>query len=368
MYSSTLKNFRLSLIILLLISLSACTHSRYSTKQADIQELISEANSSFYLDSRIWYQNIHAEVSRKTITLTGEAFFKIPVNGIIKSLKKAGFEQKVVDQVSYLPESFPEDKAFGIVIVPYVMSRYKPVNVKQEGTELLYGEAVRLIRDSDPYYQVQSATGYLGFIPKNSIRTVKLEEWVRYHQAEQAIFDQDVELKNGFQIKRGTRLPFLMNGNILLANGDEVALYGDSYHVINAASNPLRQKIIKTSEQYLDLPYVWGGRSSDGLDCSGFVMQSYGLNGLHLPRDTDEMSNVGRIIGLPGWMDSMLPGDLLFFAGSRRLVTHVAIYIGDDHVIHSLGEGVQIHSLNPEDEDYSENLDRSFIFAKRIFD
>ncbi|MCF6238580.1 MAG: C40 family peptidase, partial [Candidatus Marinimicrobia bacterium] len=102
--------------------------------------------------------------------------------------------------------------------------------------------------------------------------------------------------------------------------------------------------------------------------CSGFVMQSYALNNLYLPRDTDEMANVGRLIGLPGWTDALLPGDLLFFGGSRRLVTHTAIYLGADRVIHSLGSGVQIQSLNPDHEDYAENLVQRFIFAKRIFE
>ncbi len=97
-------------------------------------------------------------------------------------------------------------------------------------------------------------------------------------------------------------------------------------------------------------------------------MQSYLLNNISLPRDTDEMANVGRIVGLNGWMDAMLPGDLLFFAGTRRLVTHTAIYMGDGKVIHSLGKGVQIESMNPDDSDYSERLTNRFIFAKRIFD
>jgi cell wall-associated NlpC family hydrolase len=97
-------------------------------------------------------------------------------------------------------------------------------------------------------------------------------------------------------------------------------------------------------------------------------MQCYALNNINLPRDSDEIANVGRMVGYPGWMDAMLPGDVLFFAGSRRMITHTAIYMGDGKVIHSLGKGVQIESMNPEDANYSESLERRFAFAKRIFE
>lgn len=355
------------LIITVALLLGSCASTSPAT-DTSVEGVVNKANRDFYLDNRIWYQDVHADVSRKKIVLKGEAFFEIPVKGIARKLKKAGYNQEVIDQVTYLPESFPDGKGYGVITVPYVMSRYEPVEVKQEGTELLYGEPVRLIRDMDPYYQVQGSTGYLGYIPKSTVRTMPLSEWTRYHNAEQAIFDRDATLKNGLEIKMGTRLPFLLNGNILLADGREYALYGDAYHVSNAAKNPLRDKIIETGKKYLKLPYVWGGRSAEGVDCSGFVMQSFGQNGIFLPRDTDEMANMGWIVGLPGWQEAMLPGDLLFFAGHRRLVTHVAIYMGAGKVIHSLGSGVQIESMNPEDADYSESLQRRFIFAKRVFE
>ncbi|MCF7808686.1 MAG: C40 family peptidase [Candidatus Marinimicrobia bacterium] len=365
-----MKPIRVSLLVVISVTLwiSNCASNRVSTAETSPQGIIAQANEKFYLDDRIWYQDVQSELKGGKLILTGEAFFKIPIKGIGKKLRKAGYELEIVDKINYLPQSFPLDKGYAVVTEPYIMSRYQPVEVKQEGTELLYGEPVRLIRDAGKYYQVQSPTGYLGYIPKTSVRTMDIAEWNTYHHPEQAIFDKPATLKNGLEIKMGTRLPFLTNGNILLADGSEYALYGDAYHVTNAAANPLRNKIIETGKKYLDLPYVWGGRSADGVDCSGFVGQSYSLNGVYLQRDTDEMANTGRIIGLPGWTEAMLPGDLLFFTGSRRLVTHVAIYMGDGKVIHSLGSGVQIQSIDPSDADYAEGLHRRFIFAKRIFD
>ncbi|NQV13908.1 C40 family peptidase [bacterium] len=355
-------------IISILVALSGCIPINSGDKHSPIHEIVSTANQTFYLDQRIWYQDVHAEIQGDKIILKGEAFFTSPVHGIARKIHKAGYEHEVLDSISYLPEHFGDDLAYGIITDTYVMGRYKPVSEKQEGTEMLYGEPVRLIKDTGEYLQVQSAIAYLGFIPKTALRTVNLDEWNRYQAGKQAIFTRNVKLENGLDLKMGVRLPYLGDGCLLLADGSSHELSQDNYRIIDPAANPLREAIISAAEQYLGLPYVWGGRSADGVDCSGFVMQSYALNGLYLPRDSDEIANVGRIIGLPGWTDAMLPGDILFFMGSRRMITHTAIYLGDGRVIHSLGEGVQIQSMNPADPEYAEGLARRFIFAKRIFD
>lgn len=351
-----------------IFTLNSCIYLPSNNKHAAIHAIIDKANADFYLDNRIWYQDVHASVEGRTITLSGEAFYSIPVRGIGRKLKKAGYDFDLIDSVHYLPEAFPGNQAYGIITAPYIMGRYTPVNYKQEGTEMLYGEPVRLIREVDDYLQVQSAIGYLGYIPKNSLRRVNLQEWNRYHMGKQAVFTKNDTLENGMIFLMGTRLPYLENDLLLLADGSELKLTNDHYKLIDPAANPLRQEILTTAQQYLGLPYVWGGRSAEGVDCSGFVMQSYTLNNIYLPRDSDEIANVGRMVGYPGWMDAMLPGDLMFFAGTRRMITHTAIYMGDDKVIHSLGKGVQIQSMNPEDPDYAENLGRRFAFAKRIFE
>jgi len=349
--------------------LSNCVHVRVeNTDHTQIHAIVAASNDDFFLDTRIWYQDVQAEIKGKQIILRGEAFYDIPVKGIARKLKRAELDYELVDSVTYLPQTFADGLAFGIVIQPYVMGRYKAVDEKQEGTEMLYGEPVRLIRETGKYLQVQSAVGYLGYIPKETIRRLSLEEWNRYHIGKQAVFTGNDTLENGLVLLMGTRLPYLENGKLLLADGSERHLDRPTYKIVDPAANLLRQEILASGEKFLGLPYVWGGRSADGVDCSGFVMQSYALNNIFLPRDSDEISTVGRMIAFPGWYDAMLPGDIIFFTGSRRMITHTGLYMGEGKIIHSLGEGVQIQSMNPDDPDYSEGLERRFAFAKRIFD
>ncbi|MCX5846872.1 MAG: NlpC/P60 family protein [Deltaproteobacteria bacterium] len=102
----------------------------------------------------------------------------------------------------------------------------------------------------------------------------------------------------------------------------------------------IREELIKTAQKFIAVPYLWGGSSSDaGFDCSGLAMTVYQLNGLDLPRSSKDQYEAGT----PVERDSLLKGDLVFFATSGRdKVTHVGIYVGEGRFIHAPGRGKNI--------------------------
>lgn len=101
----------------------------------------------------------------------------------------------------------------------------------------------------------------------------------------------------------------------------------------------LRANLVETSQSYLGVPYLWGGATAQGFDCSGLTMAVYRLNGLQLPRSSREQYEAGN----PVAMDNLKVGDLLFFAtGGSRTVNHVAIYVGEAAFIHAPGRGKHI--------------------------
>jgi cell wall-associated NlpC family hydrolase len=102
--------------------------------------------------------------------------------------------------------------------------------------------------------------------------------------------------------------------------------------------------VLDFADDYLGTPYLWGGDSpSRGFDCSGFVQYVYRRQGVGLPRTSRQQALVGRSVDT----DALQPGDLLFFAGDYRTVDHVAMYVGDGHIIHSSesGGGVLVDDL-----------------------
>lgn len=120
--------------------------------------------------------------------------------------------------------------------------------------------------------------------------------------------------------------------------------------------NATQQSLVETAKRFVGTPYMWGGSSVKHFDCSGFTKFVYLMNGIVLLRNAREQ--IGTGVEVPYDFAQMQPGDLLFYgrkasAKKPALITHVAMYIGDAHIIHS-SQLVRINSLRPGDPDYYE--------------
>jgi hypothetical protein len=121
--------------------------------------------------------------------------------------------------------------------------------------------------------------------------------------------------------------------------------------------------VIRLARHFLGIPYLWGGSTPKGFDCSGFIQTVFGLNGYPLPRDAYQQYRCGRKVASG---DDLAPADLLFFQppGARR-ITHVAIHLAEERFIHC-SDLVKINSLNPSDSDHDVSLERNFAGARRL--
>ena len=111
----------------------------------------------------------------------------------------------------------------------------------------------------------------------------------------------------------------------------------------------LREAVIATAREAMGRPYSWGGtgENGSGFDCSGLIQHAYGTHGISLPRVSTDQAREGRAVSRKA--ASLVPGDLLTFSNRGGPVSHVGLYIGNGHFIHSASRGVQISELSGED-------------------
>ncbi|HNC29596.1 MAG TPA: C40 family peptidase, partial [Cyclobacteriaceae bacterium] len=114
---------------------------------------------------------------------------------------------------------------------------------------------------------------------------------------------------------------------------------------------------------YLNAPYLWGGKSPFGIDCSGFVQMVFKINGYKLQRDSAQQAKQGKNVSF----QDMLPGDLMFFKNKENQIVHVGIFMGDEKIIHASGK-VRIDHVNEEGILHMESrvYTHSFSLARRI--
>lgn len=115
--------------------------------------------------------------------------------------------------------------------------------------------------------------------------------------------------------------------------------------------------ILSTLRLFGGVPYVWGGKSPKGFDCSGLVQFVFGLHGVELPRDSDEQFECGQPV------EEVVPGDLLFFG--RDQISHVAVALDGQQFVHARGE-VRCNALQPHHPLYDAELARIYRGARRV--
>ena len=159
------------------------------------------------------------------------------------------------------------------------------------------------------------------------------------------------EAVKAFQVARG------LDADGLVGPSTYTALLGKAMPEVSRGSNAIGRRVVASSMQYLGVPYVFGGTTPSGFDCSGYVRYVFANAGIYLPRTADAQYECGYAVST----SELVPGDLVFFSTYEAGPSHVGIYLGDGNFINaSSSQGVSIASL------YSSYWGSCYIGARRV--
>jgi hypothetical protein len=229
---------------------------------------------------------------------------------------------------------------YAIVSVPAAPVRRKPNHRKEMVNQLLFGESVKILRAREGLWvKVRSMhDDYEGWMT-----TTLLQETDEKTASEAGLFAVkdmlDVLTIDGkkLHIPLGATLPSFENGKGKI--GNQEYCFPGHYHKRDEQV-PSAEMINELAVKWLNAPYLWGGRTPLGVDCSGFVQVVYKLMGIDMPRDAWQQAQEGKPVQFSG----AEPGDLAFFDNKEDIV-HVGILLGNEQIIHASGK-VRIDTIN----------------------
>lgn len=227
---------------------------------------------------------------------------------------------------------------FGICILAAIPVRSMPAHSGEMVNQLIFGELFAVLEEQDNWVKIAGIfDGYEGWITGNCVEPVKEEEYQMLDEAPYSVLCdslariKDVNTSDVFYIPGGS--------TIYGYNEDDhtFSIFNNWYQFFEKPKlNNIRQagNISILAHKYIHTPYLWGGKTAMGIDCSGFSQIIYKMLNMSIPRDADQQVAHGQTIN---FLKHVQEGDLAFFDDTDGMITHVGILLSNTEIIHASG-------------------------------
>jgi len=216
---------------------------------------------------------------------------------------------------------------YGICPLSIVPLRFEPTDKSELVNQVLYGEIFKVLEQRKKWSRIRlEHDKYEGWIDNKQYKELHENEYAFAKAQPKKLSPDPVQLITN---QNAGILSVVMGS--YLQNCD---MLKHTYDIATIGGKKTKSHIVETAVLFLNTPYLWGGRTHFGIDCSGFTQMAYRLNGHRISRDASQQAMQGEALS---FIEESEPGDLAFFDNAEGTIVHVGIIMGDNYIIHARG-------------------------------
>ena len=224
---------------------------------------------------------------------------------------------------------------YGLCNLSIVALRNEPSDKSELTSQVLYGELFKVLEHRKKWSRIRlSYDSYEGWIDNKQFQFIEENDYKTYTAKKEQLCSDLVH----FITDKEHKLQPIVMGSVLSSQ----SLLHHSFDGETLIGQKKKNQLIETALLYLNTPYLWGGKTPFGIDCSGFTQMVYRLNGYKLLRDASQQATQGDALS---FIEESSPGDLAFFDNNEGDIIHVGIIMENHYIIHAHGK-VRIDRLD----------------------
>lgn len=370
-------------LVVFLVFLAACQANDQAALQQQLENTVAAVQNAFVPDQRLDILDAQVRFENGVWLISGETTLPEAKTALVQAVDSLLAGKKYEVGLALLPSSTLGDSTHGLVRVSVANLRKHPKHATEMVDQLVMGTPIRLLKKEEDWYLIQTPYRYLAWLDsaafvrqneqglavwKNSHLQSFTENYGTIRTQPNATAMPVADIVMGSVVKKaGSKAKWT---RVLLPDGREGFLPAASLRDYSNSFNPGEPRpedIVALSHRFTGVPYLWGGNSAKGFDCSGFTQTVFKMSGRLLSRDANQQVKEGIEIVPDEKFSNVRAGDLLFFGKGER-ITHVGISLGGAQFIHANGISGDVHvnSLDPRDANYSAYRRNAFKQARRI--
>ena len=263
------------------------------------EQYIKAVKTEYAPDGRVALFDVESTNNDGTYLLKGESNLPEAVNALKQRLQNQNI--KFIDSIKMLPSEDMEGNTEGVIKISVANLRSKPSHSAELVTQAILGTPVKVYKKDGGWYYIQTPEGYLAWVDYGGVTPFSKKDLSRWKAADKVVFLETYGFSYQEPDIRSQVASDLVAGNILELLGEENEFYkvkyphgkiafvrkdnAQPYDQWLASLEPSGKSLVETSKTLMGIPYLWGGRTPLGVDCSGFVQVIYKMMGIDLWRD-----------------------------------------------------------------------------------